>query len=137
VRTPQFDRDQKLFSDCRIKWDIRPRRKDFMTLIKGILALAAALGFALAPVFAAESSRAQALEAAVAEIKAAEQALRDTEDRQQRAVEPLPGERLRNVGGRTRLGPAYFERQRAMAAEVDAARARLDKAYRLRNELRE
>ncbi len=108
-----------------------------MTLIKGILALAAALGFALAPVFAAESSRAQALEAAVAEIKAAEQALRDAEDRQQRAVEPLPGERLANVGGRTRLGPAYFERQRAMAAEVDAARARLDEAYRLRNQLRD
>ena len=52
-----------------------------MTTIKGIVALAAALGFALAPVFAAESSRAQALEAAVAEIKAAEQALRDAEDR--------------------------------------------------------
>ncbi len=81
--------------------------------------------------------RARALEAADAEIKAADQALRDAQERQQRAVEPLPGERLRNVGGRTRLGPAYFERQRAMAAEVDAARARLDEAYRLRNELRE
>ncbi len=81
--------------------------------------------------------RARALEAADAEIKAADQALRDAQERQQRAVEPLPGERLGNVGGRTRLGPAYFERQRATAAEVDAARARLDEAYRLRNELRE
>ena len=108
-----------------------------MTLIKGLLAVAAALGFALAPVFAAESSRAQALEAAVAEIKAAEQALRDAEDRQRRAVEPLPGERLGTFGGRSRLDPAYFERQRAMAAEVDAARARLDEAYRLRNQLRD
>ena len=108
-----------------------------MTLIKGILAFAAALGFALAPVFAAESSRAQALEAAVAEIKAAEQALRETEDRQQRAVEPLPGERLANVGRGSRLSPPYFERQRAAAAEVDAARARLEEAYRLRNLLRE
>jgi len=81
--------------------------------------------------------RARALEAADAEIKAADQALRDAQERQQRAVEPLPGERLGNVGGRTRLGPAYFERQRTTAAEVDAARARLDEAYRLRNELRE
>src|SRR5438445_3994388 len=81
--------------------------------------------------------RARALNAADAEIKAAEQALRDAEERQQAGVEPLPGERLGNVGGRTRLGPAYFERQRTMAAEVDTARARLDEAYRLRNELRE
>jgi hypothetical protein len=54
-----------------------PETEDFMTTIKGILALA--------PVFAAESSRAQALKAAVAEIRAAEQALRDAEDRQQSA----------------------------------------------------
>jgi len=108
-----------------------------MTPIKGILALATTLGFALAPVFAAESSRAQALEAAVAESKAAEQALREAEDRQRRAVEPLPGERLGNVDGHSRLTPDYFARQRAMAAEVEAARARLDEAYRLRNQLRE
>jgi hypothetical protein len=81
--------------------------------------------------------RARALDAADAEIKAADQALKDALERQQRAIEPLPGERLANVGGHTRLGPAYFERQRAVAAEVDAARARLDRAYRLRNELRE
>jgi len=52
-------------------------------------------------------------------------------------VEPLPGERLGNVGGRSRLTPDYLRRQRAMAAEVDAARARLDEAYRQRNQLRE
>jgi hypothetical protein len=114
-----------------------PEPEDFMTLIKGILAVAAALGFAFAPVFAAETSRAQALEAAVAEIEAAEQTLRDAEDRRQRAAEPLPGERLRNVDGHSRLTPDYFERQRALAAEVDAARARLDEAYRQRNRLRE
>ena len=82
--------------------------------------------------------RAQDLEAADAAIKEAEQSLKEALERQQAGVEPLPGERLGNVGARTsRLGPQYFERQRALAAEVDAARARLDEAYRQRNQLRE
>src|SRR5882672_3440685 len=82
--------------------------------------------------------RVQDLEAADAAIKEAEQSLKEALERQQAGVEPLPGERLGNVGGHTsRLGPQYFERQRALAAEVDAARARLDEAYRQRNQLRE
>ncbi|TMH41048.1 MAG: DUF4124 domain-containing protein [Betaproteobacteria bacterium] len=81
--------------------------------------------------------RISALDAADADIKAAEQALKDAEERQQAGVEPLPGDRLGTVGGRSRLTPDYFERQRALAAEVDAARARLDEAYRQRNQLRE
>src|SRR5947209_12593316 len=82
--------------------------------------------------------RISALDAADADIKAAEQALKDAEERQQAGVEPLPGDRLGKVGGRSsRLGPQYFERQQALAAEVAAARARLDRAYRMRNELRE
>ncbi len=109
-----------------------------MTPIKGIVALAAALGLALAATFAlAQSSRTQALDAAVAEIKAADQALREAEERQKQAAEPLPGERAANVDGRSRLTPEYFERQRAREAEVDAARARLEEAYRRRNQLRD
>jgi len=81
--------------------------------------------------------RVQNLDAADAAIKADEQSLKDALERQQAGVEPLPGERLGNVGGRSRLTPEYFERQRALAAEVDAARARLDEAYRQRNQLRE
>lgn len=80
--------------------------------------------------------RTQALDAAEAKIKAAEQALRDAEERRQLAVEPLPGERMGTAGGRSRLTPEYFERQRAMEADVDTARAGLDEAYRLRNQLR-
>jgi hypothetical protein len=81
--------------------------------------------------------RAQDLEAADAAIKEAEQSLKEALERQQAGVEPLPGERLGNVDARTsRLGPQYFERQRALAAEVDAARARLEEAYRQRNQLR-
>jgi hypothetical protein len=82
--------------------------------------------------------RTAALDAADARIKAADQALRDVLERQQQAFEPLPGERLGNAGGSTsRLTEAYFARQRSAAAGVDAARANLDEAYRLRNEVRE
>jgi len=109
-----------------------PEPEDFMTLIKGLVAIALTLSAAFAA-----ADRAQALEAADAQIRAAEQALRNAEERQQRAAEPLPGERLRNVDGHSRLSPEYFERQRAIEAEVDAARARLEEAYRLRNQLRE
>jgi cellobiose-specific phosphotransferase system component IIA len=116
----------------------RIKPEEFMTAIKGIVTIALALGLALAATFApAQSPRAKALEAAVAEIKAAEQALREAEERQKQAVEPLPGERAANVDGRSRLGPEYFERQRAQEAEVEAARARLEEAHRRRNQLRD
>ena len=81
--------------------------------------------------------RVEDLDAADAAIKAAEQSLQEALERQQAAVEPLAGERRGNVGGRSRLTPDYFERQRALAAAVDAARARLDEAFRQRNELRD
>jgi len=82
--------------------------------------------------------RGLALDAADARIKAADQALKGALERQQQAFEPLPGERLGNAGGGTsRLTEAYFARQRAAAAEVDAARTELDQAYRARNEARE
>ena len=84
----------------------------------------------------AADRRALALDEADARVKAADQALKDAVERQQQAVEPLPGERLGNVGGRSRLTPEYFARQRAAAAEVEAARAALDEAYRQRNEAR-
>ena len=81
--------------------------------------------------------RVQDLDAADAAIKEAEQSLKEALERQQAGVEPLAGERRGNVDGRSRLTPAYFERQRALAAAVDAARARLDEAYRQRNQFRE
>jgi len=82
--------------------------------------------------------RTAALDSADARIKAADQALRDALERQQQAFEPLPGERLGNAGGTTsRLTEAYFARQRAATAAVEAARAELDQAYRMRNEVRE
>jgi len=87
--------------------------------------------------YALAEQRLQALDVADARIAAAAQALKSAEERQQQAIEPLPGERRGIVGGHSRLTPEYFARQRAIAAEVDAARADLDQAYRLRNDLRE
>ena len=81
--------------------------------------------------------RVQDLDAADAAIKAAEQSLKEALERQQAGVEPFAGECLGNVDRRSRLTPDYFARQRSLAAEVDAARARLDEAFRQRNELRD
>jgi len=72
-----------------------------------------------------------------AEIRQATLALRDAEERQKQGVEPLPGERLGMVGGNSRLAESYFARQQDLATEVDMARARLNEAFRLRNEARE
>ena len=82
-------------------------------------------------------TRAAELDIADRQIKDAARALKEAEARQKRGVEPLPGERLGKVGGGSRLAPSYFNRQQDNAADVDAARANLDEAYRLRNQVRE
>jgi len=81
--------------------------------------------------------RSAALDDADARIKAAAQALQEAEKRQQKGIEPMPGDRLGNAGGNSRLAPRYFSRQQDNAADVDAARANLEEAYRLRNEARD
>src|SRR5262252_4257051 len=83
------------------------------------------------------SSRSAVLDQADARIKAAAQALKEAEERQQQGIEPLPGERMGTASGKSRLAPRYFSRQRDNAADVDAARANLDEAYRLRNDVRD
>jgi len=81
--------------------------------------------------------RGAALDEADARIKAADRALTAALERQQKGMEPLPGERVGNVGGHSRLAPGYFARQQDYAADVDAARAALDEAYRLKNAVRD
>lgn len=81
--------------------------------------------------------RSQSLEAADAGIKAAESSLKEAQERQQAGVEPLPGERVGNALSGSRLRPEYFARQKEIAKAVESAQARLDEAYRLRNELRD
>ncbi|MCC6611295.1 MAG: DUF4124 domain-containing protein [Burkholderiales bacterium] len=46
----------------------------------------------------------------------------------ERGREPLPGERLGTVSGKSRLSEEYFARQRTNEAAVAEAQARLDKA---------
>ena len=82
-------------------------------------------------------TRAAELNAADEQIKEAARVLKEAEARQQQGIEPLPGERLGKVGGGSRLAPSYFNRQQDNAADVDSARANLDEAYRLRNQVRE
>ncbi|HEX6019552.1 MAG TPA: hypothetical protein VFZ28_15780 [Burkholderiaceae bacterium] len=53
---------------------------------------------------------------------------------QQIGREPLPGERLHNVNGTSRLGPMYFKRQAGLQAAVVAAQEQLNEAYRERGE---
>jgi hypothetical protein len=83
------------------------------------------------------ASRLEAIDEADMRLQGAARALRDAEQRQEKGVEPLPGERLGTVGGKSRLAPSYFDRQQNNAADVDAARAALDEAYRLKNAVRE
>ena len=83
-----------------------------------------------------ERQRERARDQAHAEMIAALDALKEAQQRREAGVEPLPGERLGDVGGGTRLAPSYFERQQALDREVRAAQQRLEQAYARLNELR-
>lgn len=83
-----------------------------------------------------EHQRERALDAADGEVVAASEALKEAERRREAGVEPLPGERVGNAGGATRLAPPYFDRQQALDHEVSAAQQRLEQAYARRNEMR-
>lgn len=61
-------------------------------------------------------------------------ALVHARDAQQLGLEPLPGERLHNAGGGSRLTPVYFARQAALDEAVARAQANLDAAERARHE---
>jgi hypothetical protein len=75
--------------------------------------------------------RAAALDRAVDDIIASSRALREAEERRERGIEPLEGERM----GR-RFRPEYWQRRQAEEQGVAAARARLDDALARRNALR-
>jgi hypothetical protein len=80
--------------------------------------------------------RSRALEAAHAEVRAAQQALEEARRRQLAGEEPLPGERTGNVGGKSRLNEAYFARQDQLKQAVQQAEQRLERAQAGVNELR-
>ena len=75
--------------------------------------------------------RSAALDRATDDIISSSRALREAEERRERGIEPLEGERM----GR-RFRPEYWQRRQSEALEVAAARARLDDALARRNALR-
>jgi hypothetical protein len=80
------------------------------------------------------ADRTSRLDAADAEVRAATQALEDAKARMEQGAEPLPGERTATAFGTTRLNDGYFARQQALQLELDRANARLEEAYRRRND---
>ena len=84
----------------------------------------------------ATAKRLATLDAVDAEIKAALRALEAAKEANEQSVEPLPGERLGTARGKSRLTEGYWERQRELRQAVEAARQRLDDAYRARDAIR-
>jgi len=98
--------------------------------IAAVFALCAAATVALA------QARSEELERAYAEVVAAQKALDEARRKREEGVEPLPGERIGTVSGKSRLTEAYLERQKALEEEVRAAERRLAEAYRRWNDLK-
>ncbi len=90
----------------------------------------------LAALAAAAQDRSAELDRAHEEVIAAFNALKEAEAKRQRGVEPLPGERIGTVRGRSRFRDEYVDRRNSLDAEVESARARLDRALARRNALR-
>lgn len=79
-------------------------------------------------------SRSEKLDSADTEVRAAQQALEGAKARLEQGAEPLPGERTATAFGTTRLNDRYFARQQALQQDLERANARLDEAYRKRND---
>ncbi len=77
-----------------------------------------------------------ALDRAYEMVVRAREALQRAQARRKEGVTPLPGERLGMVNGKSRLGPAYFARQKELRHAVEVARLRLDAALKRWNEWR-
>jgi len=80
----------------------------------------------------------QTIDAAAAEVAAAEKALAEAKRRLSEGEEPLPGERtgIAGSGGRSRLNEAYFKRQETLKKAVEDAEKRLEQANARRNAAR-
>ena len=63
-------------------------------------------------------------------------ALQDVEARREQGREPLPGERLGTVAGKSRLTQNYFERQAMLDQELERARERCEQAMKRWNDLK-
>jgi hypothetical protein len=81
-------------------------------------------------------ARSAAISAADAEVREARQAVDQARERLQQGVEPLPGERVGNANGTSRLREEYFDRVQQLEQDLKDALARLDEAFQRRNEVR-
>lgn len=67
-------------------------------------------------------------EAAGVKLQAAEEALRQAEAALAAGKEPLPGERIGTAGGASRLGDAYYARQKKLTDTVQNAQRNVEAA---------
>lgn len=79
---------------------------------------------------AANAASAASAAARQLELDEARKQLQQAETARDGGKEPLPGERIGIIGGKTRLTDAYFERQKNLEQGVAAARRWLDEAQR-------
>jgi len=63
-------------------------------------------------------------------------ALKDAEELREQGREPLPGERLGTVAGKSRLTQRYFARQAMLDQELERARGRCEQATKRWNDLK-
>ncbi len=75
------------------------------------------------------------IDAADKAVDRALRALHSAERAFRRGRAPLPGERVGNAGGGSRLRSAYFARLKQSELDVERARARLSAAYRARSRI--
>lgn len=99
-------------------------------------AFLAGLLLAIASAAAAQPERGEALERAYEEMLAAYDVLQHTQAARELGIEPQPGERLAIGGGRSRLTPEYWERQKRLEDDVELARERLERALARWHEVR-
>ena len=70
------------------------------------------------------------LNKAFQETRAAQHALQEAQQRRDKGVEPLEGERVGTADGGSRTSEAYKERQARLAREVELARQRYEAAQK-------
>jgi hypothetical protein len=99
-----------------------------MHLVIRIFLITAILGLPAQAVQGAEGGLAR--DRAYDNVTAAENELRRAEAAKTSGEEPLPGERLGLVNGKSRLGPDYWARQERLERAVAAAKKRVEEARR-------
>ncbi|HEX4328317.1 MAG TPA: DUF4124 domain-containing protein [Burkholderiales bacterium] len=75
----------------------------------------------------------QRLAEADANVRRAQQNLKNAQDALESGREPLPGERIGTVSGRSRLNDSYNQRLAALEHAVALAQGQLNEAYRARS----